>query len=234
MLHSNTDPENVGPLNAFPNKNNLALSSGPVKPSAIMNENSLLKGQKKDSQLVKRKALGDITNQSLLSGNNTITQPSKKLKQSDTTVKPIQVFNDSTTTKSNTTNQQSSKKKLTTKHRLPTFHKHPTSTNQKPSLTQIWNEEIEFCPIPEEIPEHPTPVATERNPLTGESEDLYITLSHEKMKQMAALPKLDESYLSYFDIKTMMSDPTVQSPLSASVPPPSPIIFEDFTFDDVQ
>ncbi|KAF0971664.1 hypothetical protein FDP41_009887 [Naegleria fowleri] len=60
------------------------------------------------------------------------------------------------------------------------------------------NSDIEYCPEPYELPsEYPTPVYSEINSVTGEAEDLFITLSDTKMKELTKLPSKEGSFLSF-------------------------------------
>ncbi|EFC49692.1 predicted protein [Naegleria gruberi] len=120
------------------------------------------------------------------------------------------------------TNQQPTKKKkseLTTKN----------LTNQKPQLKIPTIEEceaIELCPQADSIAdflEYPTPIFMEFNPETGKAEDVFVTLSDEKMKQVTKPPTSEDSSLP-FQVDVDSSGLPLPSPMPSAI---TPISFDD-------
>ncbi|KAG2375087.1 hypothetical protein C9374_010091 [Naegleria lovaniensis] len=220
--------------------------------------------QGKKTQGEKRKALVDITNQSsshhLHPQQLAQQQQQPALKKVKTT---IQVFNDDTsnnnTNHTNTMNtsqpkqQVSSKLSSTSKSSLRSRDLSKSSQQQLPSFKQVGRletiqtinlpqeNEIEYCPEPYELAEYPTPVYSEINSLTGEAEDLFITLSDEKMKELTKLPSKDGSFLSFHvneliqgNNNTASSDSANSSVGTNTVPPsPLPQPLTPVSFDDL-
>ena len=185
-------------------------------------------GKSKGTGGEKRKALGDITNKSSSTTNTNPHQPAPKKVKPNTS---IQVFNDSQPTQQTEIlpqKLQSSSSNNKTRNIL----KQKPSSIPKPQIKLFEDvNDIEYCPEPYELPEYPTPVYTEINPLTGKAEDLFITLPDEKLKELVKLPSKDGSFLSF-----NLSEEIPTSSSNDVVPPSphmTPIILPDdlFNFD---
>ncbi|KAL9658576.1 hypothetical protein ABK040_006113 [Willaertia magna] len=198
--------------------NSIAPTIGNENP-----QNTKAKNNIDSNNILKRKALGDITNQNpqQRNNNNNNKQPTKKVKvigsnsnNNNTKQKtPISIFSDESNT------QVKETKKL--------IHKKPTLMNTTShNKIQLWEDDladdIEICPNQGETPEYEIPDFSEFNPITGEVEDFFVTLSKEKMEELTTIPKSDFLLTKLMD-KNEIKEQEVSSPKS---PPMSPITLD--------
>ncbi|EFC48012.1 predicted protein [Naegleria gruberi] len=222
------DLENTTPL--FQKQQLMGNSTGPIKPNILQpqqQQQQLKKGGNDSSAAsnLKRKALVDITNTQKganLQQNNPLQPAKKKIKSN-----PIQVFNDNpNSNKSQQALPQPIKPKNILSQQLG--KKIVSTLKSNPLKLTFDDNEIEYCPQSDEVFEHPTPVFSEFNLQTGQTEDIFVTLSDERMKEITKPPTCKPGSFLSFDVL----DSITTTPSSPSPQPLSPIAFDDiFNFE---
>ena len=200
------DPENTTPSSTLIKSKGNSLSA-PGLNKATLKEGTINSSSQKNNSSLKRKALGDITNQEKsVTTRATIQQPAKKIKSTTKT---------SSTTILETDSQQQSKK----------------ASVQKPQLKIPTDEScdaIEYCPQTNSVTdflEYPTPVFMEFNPETGKAEDVFVTLSDERMKELVKPPTKEEASLPFSGVADSVINLPPSSPMPSAI---TPISFDDF------